>query len=412
MKELSHDEVERRINYLGRGVEQLIDRDELAWKIQKANREDRSLRVKLGVDPTAPDLHLGHTVPLMKLRHFQDLGYNVDFLIGDFTARIGDPSGRSTGRKAMTQEEVDANAEQYKRQIFRILDPDRTKIVYNSDWLDPIKLSDFIRVLGVGSVNEMVKRRSVSNRLESGGNVSVAEFIYPFLQAYDSVAMRSDVEIGGTDQYFNFVFAREMQRAYGQEPEVVMTLPLLIGLDGKDKMSKTYNNHVALEASPSEMYGRIMSMPDELLITYFDLLTPVDFEEVTELEVGLVKGTLHARDVKARLAREIVTLYHSKADATKAEQGFDRVHRMRKAPESIQEAMLPDYEARSVKGLLVELGMASSSSNAKRVITQGGVRIDGQTIEDPNQNITPYEGMVVNVGKMNFRKIAYQPKNE
>ena len=403
---LSVEEIDKRIQYLRRGVEDLIEPQELEWKIDKAHKEERSL----GVDPTAPDIHLGHTVPLMKLKHFQDLGYDVDFLIGDFTARIGDPSGRSAARKPMTHEDVLGNADEYKRQIFKILNPDQTNIVYNSDWLSPIKLDDFIKILGKGTINEMVKRRGVANRLEEGNPVSVAEFVYPFLQAYDSVAMKADVEIGGADQFFNFVFTREMQRAYGQEPQVIMTLPLLVGLDGKEKMSKTYDNHVALEDPANEMYGKIMSISDEQIISYFDLLTNVPYEEVSEMQRGLIKGEQHPRDLKAKLAREITTQYHDKSAALEAENNFDRIFKYRQEPENIETFYLSNKESRDIGSLLVEMDLAPSKSQVKRLIKQGGVRVDGEKIDDPHYNINPEEGMVINVGKRNFKKIGYEKK--
>jgi len=407
MNTLNHEEIERRIHYLQRGVDQIIERDELAWKIDKSHREGRSLIIKLGVDPTSPDLHLGHTVPLMKLRHFQDLGYSVDFLIGDFTGRIGDPSGRSAARKPMTEEEVLHNAEQYKRQIFKILNPDLTKIVYNSSWLNALKPDDFIRLMGKGTVNDQIKRKGVANRLEEGNPVSVAEFVYPFLQAYDSVAMRADIEIGGADQYFNFVFTRDLQRTYGQEPEVILTLPLLIGLDGEEKMSKTYKNHVALEDSPKEMFGKLMSIPDTLIETYFDLLTKVPYEEVTSITQGLLNGSVHPRDAKVRLASEIVSLYHDSDKARIAAEEFDRVHKYREMPQEIETGYLSSRASYNIGDLLMELGMASSKRNAREVISRGGVRIDGEIFNDPYQSILPEEGMVVNVGKRSFKKIGY-----
>lgn len=405
MKSLTHDETKRRLDYLKRGTEQIIELEELAWKIEKAHREDRSLIVKLGVDPTSPDLHLGHTVPFIKLKHFQDLGYKVQFLIGDFTGRIGDPSGRSAARKPMSEEEVLNNAEQYKRQIFKILNPDLTDIVYNSTWLNALTPGDFIRLMGKGTVNDQIKRRGVANRLEEGNPVSVAEFVYPFLQAYDSVAMRADVEVGGEDQYFNFVFTRELQRIYGQEPEVVITLPLLLGTDGKDKMSKTYNNHIGIEEKPNSMYGKVMSIPDDLISMYFDLLTTVPLEEITELTKGMLQHTLHARDIKARLAREIVNIYHGPSEALAAEREFDQIHKYRLAPENMDSLRLPSYYQRDLPQLLVDLGLVESKSRARRTIEQGGVRINGEAYLDPHYQITPAAGMVVNVGKRRFLKI-------
>lgn len=402
---MNTNEIERRIKYLGRGAFQIIERDELAWKIEKADREGRSLIVKLGVDPTAPDLHLGHTVPLMKLKHFQDLGYSVDFLIGDFTARIGDPSGRSSARKPMTEEEVLSNAEQYKRQIFKILNPELTNIVYNSHWLGQMKVDDFIRVLGKGTVNEMSKRSGVADRLEKKNPVSVAEFVYPFLQAYDSVEMKADVEIGGEDQYFNFVFTREMQRLYGQEPQVCMTLPLLIGTDGIEKMSKSLNNHIGIEESPSEMYRKVMSIEDNLIIKYFDLLTSVPFEEVSDMESGLLKEEKHPRDLKARLSEEIVSQYHSREEAIKAAGEFDAVYKHHQLPEEIEEMHVKYENGIDLRQLLLDIGMTKSRSNAKHLILQGGVRIDGEEIRDPLCKVSIKDGMVVNVGKIKYRRL-------
>ncbi len=402
--------VEEKIRYLQRGVEELIEREELAWKIDKAEREQRSLVVKMGVDPTAPDIHLGHTVPLMKLRDFQEVGYEVTFLIGDFTGRIGDPTGRSSGRNALTETQVLDNAKAYQKQIFKILDPDQTKIVYNSKWLNSLKLDEFILLLGKGSVNEMIRRRGVSKRLDEGNSISVAEFVYPFLQAYDSVALRADVEIGGQDQLFNLIFGREVQRAYGQEPQVVITLPLLEGIDGKEKMSKSLDNHIGLDDDPRDMYGKIMSIPDSLIVKYFDLLTRVPYEEVTAIESGLLRGTLHARDEKARLAREIVSLYHDRPVANYAEEHFNQLFRERTAPNDVESVRLEQVEKPFYR-ILVDAGMATSNSMARRVIKQGGARIDGETIRDPMYQVKPEEGMILNVGKKNYKKITRDDEN-
>lgn len=396
--------MKKTMNYLKRGTEEIIETEELEWKIDKVERDKRPLVIKLGVDPTAPDIHLGHTVPLMKLRQFQNLGYGIDFLIGDFTARIGDPSGRSKERKPMTEEEVMENAREYQKQIFKVLIPDLTNVVYNNDWLGPMQLQDFIKLIGKGTVNDMIKRRMVAKRIEEGNPVSVAEFVYPFLQAFDSVAMKADIEVGGTDQYFNFMFTRELQRMYGQEPQVCITMPLLVGIDGKEKMSKTYNNHIGIDEEPDEMYGKLMSVPDSLIIPYFDLLTAVDYDEVTEFERDFLQERVHPRDLKVRLASEITTIYHGKEEATKAEENFERIHKYKTGPESMDIYQVKNRRVALVD-LLIDSDLAESKGAARRLIQQRGVRINGNTIEETDYVLRPQTDMVINVGKRRFKKL-------
>lgn len=405
---MQKDEKRRKLALIKRGIADIVETSELEHKMLKAEQENRSLVVKLGVDPTAPDMHLGHSVPLMKLRHFQEADYRVQFLIGDFTARIGDPSERSSSRKALSEEEVLRNAESYKRQISKILDMGKTDIVYNSAWLKDMDVEKFIKLAYLGTINEFIKRRGLQMRLEKGETVSVTEFIYPFLQAYDSVAMNADVEVGGEDQLWNFSFTRDIMRKFGQEPQVYITLPLLRGTDGKEKMSKTLDNHISLDHPPSEMYGRTMSIPDELIVQYMELLTVMPEEEIIETEVGLQQGTLHPRDCKANLARELVKIYHGEQEAIDAAEKFDRVHKYHQMPMEIEKIYLDNKEEQDIGSLLVYLGMSKSKSHARNMVKQGGVRIDGDTLSDPYELITPEEGMIVNIGKRNFKQITYE----
>ncbi|RJQ15567.1 tyrosine--tRNA ligase [Candidatus Woesearchaeota archaeon] len=404
--------IQEQIQYIARGTVDLITKDDLLWKLQKAEREKRSMVVKYGVDPTAPEMHLGHTVPLRKLKHFQDIGHAVTFLIGDFTARIGDPTGRSSGRQAMTEEEVLANAQSYKEQIFKILNPEKTIIVYNSDWLKPLALEQLIGLLAKNTVNNLIKRKSFVKRFENGEPVAGHELIYPFLQAYDSVALNADVELGGTDQYFNLVFGRDLQPSYGQESQVVVTTPLLEGLDGNEKMSKSLGNTIGLDASAIDMYAKLMQIRDHLMIKYFTLLTDMDDLELGKLEVALAQETIHPLDVKKRLARDITSQYHSLEQTKEAEEEFMRVYSRGELPSSLDTIVIKqDQTANGIMtpvALMRLAGMAESNSEARRLITQRGFSIDGIVIENPYADIAVKTDMILRVGKTKYAKIAYE----
>jgi tyrosyl-tRNA synthetase len=390
-----------------RAVE-VISREELLRKLEKRGRP---LRVKLGMDPTAPDLHLGHTVVLYKLRQFQELGHEIIFLIGDFTGMIGDPSGRSDTRKPLTAEEVARNAETYKSQIFKILDPVKTRIEFNSKWLGAMSGEALISLASRYTVARMLERDDFQKRYREGLPISIHEFLYPLIQGYDSVVLEADVELGGTDQKFNLLVGRELQRDFGQEPQVIMTLPILEGLDGVQKMSKSLGNLIGLEDPPKEMFGQVMSIPDSLLLRYYELTTPLSSAELAEIREGLEQGTLHPRDAKANLGKILVSLYHSPEVAEAAAQEFDRVFRDRQDPAEIE-----TFEIPSASGIfllpqvLTASGLTSSNSEARRLIQQGAVEVDDERVLDVNQALKPEPDRKykVRVGKRRFKKIGYK----
>ncbi len=404
---------DENFRHLLRGTEQVIEGEELRYKLKTSGEKSKPLIVKEGVDPTAPEIHLGHAVTLRKLRHFQDLGHNVKFLIGDFTARIGDPTDQASGRKALTEEEVLKNAETYQEQIFKVLNPERTEIVYNSHWLKPKKLENFIEMLYRGTVNEMVKRKSIAERLEKEDPVTVTEFIYPFLQAYDSVVLEADVEIGGTDQYFNFVFTRDLQRSYGQEPEVAIIMPLLVGTDGIKKMSKSLGNHIGIDENPHEMYGKIMSIPDSIIGTWYELLTDVPMNDVARMELALEDKSLNPKEAKAGLARDIVAQYHGLEAALEAEKEFERIFKYKEIPRDIPEITVDYSRIKDGKISIVDLvettGHYSSKTEIKERINAGAIKIDGAKITDQSASITIKDGLIIKVGKRAFARIRYEP---
>ena len=403
---------EEEFRYLIRGTENIVQGEELRYKLKAAKEKGRPLIVKEGVDPTAPEIHLGHAVTLRKLRHFQDLGHNVKFLIGDFTARIGDPTDRASGRKVLTEEEVLQNAETYKEQIFKILNPERTEIVYNSSWLKPKTIEDFVEMLYRGTVNDMIKRKSIAERLERGDPVTVTEFIYPFLQAYDSIVLEADIEVGGTDQYFNFMFTRDLQRSYGQEPEVAITMPLLVGTDGKEKMSKSLGNHIGINENPDDMYGKIMSVQDSILGIWYELLTNVPMDEIARIEIALKNGSLNPKEAKAGLAKEIVTQYHGLEAALEAEKEFERVFRYKETPKDIPEIRLDYGRIKDGQIGIVDLvemtGHYNSRNEIKDRIMAGAVKIDDKKITDVFANIKVKDGQIIKVGKRTFARLKYE----
>lgn len=398
-------DIQKQLEVFWRGTAEIISEEELVQKL----KQDRPLRIKLGVDPSAPDLHLGHTVPLRKLKQLQDIGHQIIFLIGDFTGRIGDPTGRSETRKQLSEEQIRENAETYKEQVFKILDPAKTIVEYNSRWLSPLTFSDVIHLAGKYTVARMLERDDFARRYQEGRPIGIHEFMYPLMQGYDSVALQADVEIGGTDQKFNLLMGRHLQREMGQEPQICLMLPILEGLDGVNKMSKSLGNHIGIYDPPAEMYGKTMSLPDHLMVRYFELVTNVSLEEIREIKEGLNQGTLHPRDVKMRLAREIVALYHDHAAAREAEDSFKAVFQRGDLPTEIPEVSLAREELQDgriwVARLLVLLGLAKSNSEARRLIKQGGVTIAGERIDDPERDIVPAAGMIVQVGKRRFVKI-------
>lgn len=383
------------------GTVDLISEEDLIQKL----KTKKSLRIKYGADPSAPDLHLGHTVPLRKLARLQELGHKVVFVVGDFTARIGDPSHQSETRKTLSEAEVRQNAKTYQEQVFRILARDKTEVRYNSEWLGKFKPDDFLRLTSKYTVARLLERDDFAKRFKEGRPIAVLEFLYPLLQGYDSVALESDVEVGGTDQKFNLLVGRELQRDWNQSPQVVLTLPIIEGTDGKVKMSKSVGNHIALEDSPREMFGKIMSIPDTLTVRYFQYLTDFGLKEAQKIETELSSGALHPREAKAHLAREIVSAYHGPAQAEKASEEFDRMFRAKELPDEIETITLPESDL-DILSLLNEAKLTPSKNEARRLVQQGGVKIDGVKIADEKHRVslskTP---IVVQCGKRKFIRI-------
>ncbi len=396
----------RQLELLRRGAAEIISEEELLAKL----REGRPLRVKLGLDPTAPDIHIGFAVVLRKLRQFQDLGHEAILVIGDFTALIGDPTGKKQTRPMLTREEVERNAATYRQQYSRILDPERTRVVFNSQWLAPLNLADVVRLCSKTTVARVLERDDFTARWREGTPIGLHELLYPLCQAYDSVALQADVELGGTDQKFNNLMGRDLQREFGQPPQVVLLTPLLPGLDGVEKMSKSLGNYIGINEPPHEMYGKVMSIPDALMVTYFELCTEVPLDEVRAVEEGLRTGRLHPRDVKRRLAREVVAVWHGREAAERAEEEFDRVFAREELPSEIPEVTVPGRELETdgrlgVVVLLRRTGLVHSNSEARRLIAQGGVSVDGRRVTDPEDKVEVRTGLVVRVGKRRFARL-------
>jgi tyrosyl-tRNA synthetase len=399
--------VEEQLELIERGVVDCISRDELIKKLTVSHETERPLKVKAGFDPTAPDLHLGHTVLLQKLKHFQDLGHEVHFLIGDFTGLIGDPSGKSETRKPLTREDIAKNAETYKEQVFKILDPYRTKIDFNSQWLGKLDSFDMIRLASELTVARMLERDDFKNRFEGGRPISIHEFLYPLIQGYDSVAMQADVELGGTDQLFNLLMGRDMQRSRGQQPQIVLTLPLLEGLDGLNKMSKSLGNYIGISESADDIYGKTMSLSDALMFRYYELLSDLSSVEIAELKKGLDSGELHPKEIKQKLARELTARFHSESAALQAEQNFENVFAKHRLPEDMEEYTIEADEALWLPKLLVDCGMVSSTSEGRRMIRQNAVSIDGEKVVDTEYALQPGERVVLKVGKRRFCRVVF-----
>ncbi len=387
------------------GAVDVIPEDKLLEKLQKSHKSGVPLRIKYGADPSAPDIHLGHTVPIRKLKQFQELGHQVVFLIGDFTARIGDPTGKSDTRKRLSAEEVAANAKTYLDQIFKILDPDKTEVVYNSTWFEEMNFTKVVELAAKYTVARMLERDDFKKRFTGERPIFIHEFLYPLAQGWDSVEVRSDVEIGGTDQKFNCLVAREIQREFGQEPQCVLTFPLLVGTDGKNKMSKSLGNYVGITESPREIFGKIMSIPDDLMGDYFRLTLGYGEGEVTRLLSDVAKDRVHPRDLKARLGRELVTLYHNAAAARNAEEEFNRVFRQKELPDEIEVKTLFGGEGgMQIVNALTQAGLAASGREARRLIAGGGVMIDGARVTTPDFILGQGEHML-KIGKRRFLKV-------
>lgn len=398
--------LEEQLPIFRRGVAEIVPEQELVDKLRRAIDTGTPLRIKLGLDPTAPDIHLGHTVVLRKLRQLQDLGHQIIIIIGDFTGRIGDPTGKSETRKQLTPEQIAANARTYERQIFRILDRDKTKMTFNSTWLAPLSFADVVKLAATTTVARMLERDDFSNRFKEGRPISVHEFFYPLMQGYDSVALHADIEFGGTDQKFNLLMGRHLQEIYGQEPQIAMMMPILEGLDGVNKMSKSLGNYVGIDEDPSEMYGKMMSLPDNLMVRYYELVTDLSLSQVAEVQYRLADGTIHPRDAKMQLAHTIVRLYHGQEAADAAQTEFVQIFREHALPEEMPEIALSSTAPIWVAKLLVEAGLTTSTSEAKRAVRQGAVRLNGEKITDENATITITDGLVCQVGKRKFARVV------
>ena len=402
--------IDEQITLLRKGTVDCIPEDELRRKLERSAKTGRPLRVKAGFDPTAPDIHVGHTVLIRKMRHFQLLGHTVIFLIGDFTGMIGDPSGRSATRPALTREQIDENAETYKQQIFKLLDRDLTEIRFNNEWFSKFGPDDFVRLAGRATVAQLLERDDFKKRFQSQAPISLHELLYALAQGYDSVALEADIELGGTDQKFNLLMARQVQQSYGvKEPQLIMTVPLLEGLDGVQKMSKSLGNYIAITESPREIFGKVMSITDELMWRYYELLTDLTLNEINDLKASAERGERNPRDIKVELARRIVTDFHSQNEAEEANREFDRQFRERQAPTDIPAIERGSGTTKLVKLLATE-GLAPSVSEAQRLISQGGVRVNGERINDVKHELRSQAGeeALIQVGSRKFLRVIFK----
>ena len=393
-------DIDRQMAIIKRGVAELIDENELRKKIARGT----PLRIKVGFDPTAPDLHLGHTVVMHKMRHFQELGHHVIFLIGDFTGRIGDPSGRSETRPPLTEEQVMANAETYKKQVFKILDPEKTEVAFNSAWLGKMDAAGFIKLASSYTVARMMERDDFEKRFREQRPISIHEFLYPLCQGYDSVALKSDVEMGGTDQKFNLLVGRTLQAHYGIESQCILTMPLLEGTDGVRKMSKSYGNYIGIDEAPSEIFGKVMAVSDELMWRYYELLSAKSLEDIASLKQSVAKGEVHPKAAKEALAHEMVSRYHSPKDADEAQQGFNAVFAGGGVPDDMPEHQCQSGDDSMPPAFLEAAGLVKSRGEAKRLMKEGALAIDGQRCEDALSPL-PAGEYVVKLGKKRFLKL-------
>ncbi len=399
---------EEQLHIIASGVDSIVPKEDLLKKLKRGE----PLNIKLGVDPTAPDIHIGHAVPLRKLRQFQDLGHRVTLIIGDGTALIGDPSGRNSTRPQLTREQVNANAQTYVDQAFKILDKEKTDLVHNADWILDLKMEDILGLLSKFTVARILERDDFSNRYHSNQPISLHEFIYPVMQAYDSVVIKADVELGGRDQLFNLLAGRELMEKMGMEPQVALTLPLLEGIDGVQKMSKSYGNYIGLTDEPSDMFGKVMSIPDELMVKYFRLASTMPVDEVDRIEEGLKDDELHPNKIKRQLARNIVAAYYDEQTAADAEGQFDQVFKNHEVPDDIPECsvdLTPNDEGKVyLAKLLAEADLASGTGEARRLIDGGGVKINGETVPAKQYNVDPSAlvGATLQVGKRKFVKLV------
>ncbi|MDQ1590000.1 MAG: tyrosyl-tRNA synthetase [Pyrinomonadaceae bacterium] len=398
--------IDEQLEHLRKGAAEIIREEDLRARLERSARMGVPLRVKLGADPTAPDIHLGHTVVLRKLRAFQELGHTAIFLIGDFTGLIGDPSGKNATRPQLTRAEINANAETYKAQIFKLLDPEKTVIDFNSRWMDALGADGFVRLASRVTVKQILERDDFQKRLADERPIALHELLYPLVQGYDSVALEADVELGGTDQKFNMLVGRNLQRESEQEPQVVITMPLLEGTDGVQKMSKSYGNYIGINEPPQEMFGKVMSISDELMWRYYELLTDVPAKQIAELRAATEAGERNPRDLKVELAKRIIADFHSPAAAEAAEEEFNRVFKRKEIPDEIEERAVA-AGVWKLPRLLVETALAASMGEARRLIEQGGVRLDGERHARADSELELHAGqsVLLQVGKRHFLRV-------
>ena len=401
--------IDEQLDLLERGAVDVLSHDDLKKKLVRSQETGKPLKVKAGFDPTAADLHIGHTVLIQKMKHFQELGHEIYFLIGDFTGMIGDPTGKSDTRKPLTQDDVARNAESYKEQIFKILDPDKTRIVFNSEWLGKLTSYDLVKLASQLTVARMLEREDFKIRFENERPISIHEFLYPLIQGYDSVALKADVELGGTDQLFNLLMGRDLQRSWGLEPQVVVTMPLLEGLDGVDKMSKSLGNYIGITESADDIYGKILSISDILMFRYYDLLSNLSSDDIDNLSRDMENGQLHPKEVKKGLARELTARYHNSDAALKAEANFEKVFKHHGLPEDI-----PVHTVKNAQHgiwlprLMQDAGLVQSTSEARRLIKQQAVSLDGERISDKDYTVMPDSEVLLKVGKRRFCRVCFE----
>ncbi|HEX3072353.1 MAG TPA: tyrosine--tRNA ligase [Ignavibacteriales bacterium] len=397
--------VNEQMDLIRRGTVEIIPEEELVKKLEKSSKENKPLNVKLGCDPTRPDLHLGHSVVLRKLAQFQSLGHQAILIIGDFTGMIGDPSGRNATRPPLSMEESRKNGQSYFEQASKILDKEKTKIVHNSTWLGKMSFEDVIKLSAKYTVARMLERDDFTKRYKNGDPISLHEFLYPLAQAMDSVAIESDVELGGSDQKFNLLVGRDIQREFGMEPQVILTMPLLVGTDGVEKMSKSYGNYIGISDEPKDMYGKTLSIPDNLIYTYYELASSVTKTELENIKVKLEDKNVNPRDIKRSLARKFVEMYHSLEAAEKAEEEFDNIFVKKGLPDKIEEIKFDNVREMNIIDLIVEVKFADSKGEARRLLQQGGVTIDGEKISDLQDMVKFDSDKILKVGKRKFIKI-------
>jgi tyrosyl-tRNA synthetase len=400
--------IEEQISYLKKGAVDVIRQEDLKAKLEKARKNDLPLIIKYGADPTAPDIHLGHTVVIRKLKAFQELGHTIVFLIGDFTGMIGDPSGKSATRPMLTREEILVNAETYKTQIFKILDEEKTVIRFNSEWMDKFGAADFVRLTSRITVKQILERDDFTKRMSEEKPIALHELLYPLVQGYDSVALGADVELGGTDQKFNLLMGRNLQREYAQEPQVIITTPLLKGLDGVKKMSKSLGNYIGIDEPANEMFGKVMSISDELMWEYYELLTDSGVDEINALRFRCESGAENPRDVKVDLAKSIIKDFHSEQAANEAEEEFNRRFVKKEIPDEIEERTV-SRDNWNLAELLTETNLAASKGEAKRLIEQGGVKLNGEKVSNAKAKIDLKGDILLQVGKRRFLRLRLEP---